>query len=546
MPIINNTKDREISGYDVCIIGSGPAGMTLCAELANSGKRVCILESGVFKKQAYADRLKKVNSTGEIKVKDNSRERVVGGTSTTWGGGSAPMDDVDFSARDFIETKKGWPISIEELSKYYKKTVKYGFPSFDLFYSDSNENVLKSTDDSFMKIGLDKKVFIAMDPPWNFGKKLINIFENKNVDLYTDASVVELKTTEVNTDLDRVSEVLVVTSAGFRWTMRAEIVVLACGGIESVRLLLLSKNSKEKTLGNDYDNVGRYIMNHPKSSSGIIKLNQPVYSLPYFFGYYFNGFAGFAGFRLDSESQIKSKVLNSYVRFEPIFPWSDNPGVWSFLTIVKKLKTLVNFWKVKQKNLIHLRDYNETPDSDGATRFSWVRAIVDILLNIRSVIYYCIHRVFPNISLPIFKIRLRNFMEMEPRRQNRIILSSDKDDNGHFIPEVILSTSELDRKSLIVLHNELDKQIRLNNIGKLEGKLEDLDDWVINTDASHHIGGAIMGEDPKISVVNSDLRVHQVSNLYVCSSSVFPTSGCANPTYTICALAIRLSDKIKV
>lgn len=54
-----------------------------------------------------------------------------------------------------------------------------------------------------------------------------------------------------------------------------------------------------------------------------------------------------------------------------------------------------------------------------------------------------------------------------------------------------------------------------------------------------------MGKDPLTSVVNENLRLHSVTNVCVTGGSVFPVSGCANPTYTICALSIRLAEHLK-
>ena len=84
---LSNKKSREISKskYDICIVGSGPAGLTIANELANSNLRVCVLESGKNKKAKYADSLRKVASTG-IQIKEDSSERIFGGTSYTWGG----------------------------------------------------------------------------------------------------------------------------------------------------------------------------------------------------------------------------------------------------------------------------------------------------------------------------------------------------------------------------------------------------------------------------------------------------------------------------
>jgi choline dehydrogenase-like flavoprotein len=61
----------------------------------------------------------------------------------------------------------------------------------------------------------------------------------------------------------------------------------------------------------------------------------------------------------------------------------------------------------------------------------------------------------------------------------------------------------------------------------------------------HHMGTTRMGADPKTSVVDKDCRTHQVTNLYIAGSSVFPTAGDSNPTLTIVALAHRLADTLK-
>jgi len=61
----------------------------------------------------------------------------------------------------------------------------------------------------------------------------------------------------------------------------------------------------------------------------------------------------------------------------------------------------------------------------------------------------------------------------------------------------------------------------------------------------HHIGTARMSDDPKRGVVNPQCRTHDVENLFIAGSAVFPTSGSANPTLTIVALAIRIADRLK-
>jgi choline dehydrogenase-like flavoprotein len=61
----------------------------------------------------------------------------------------------------------------------------------------------------------------------------------------------------------------------------------------------------------------------------------------------------------------------------------------------------------------------------------------------------------------------------------------------------------------------------------------------------HHLGTARIGSDPHVSVVDTNCRMHDVRNLYVAGGAVFATSGQANPTLTIVALAARLAARLK-
>ena len=54
-----------------------------------------------------------------------------------------------------------------------------------------------------------------------------------------------------------------------------------------------------------------------------------------------------------------------------------------------------------------------------------------------------------------------------------------------------------------------------------------------------------MGTDPRGSVCDPDGRVHGVPNLTCAGGSLFPTSGCANPTFTIVALSIRIAARLR-
>jgi choline dehydrogenase-like flavoprotein len=99
------------------------------------------------------------------------------------------------------------------------------------------------------------------------------------------------------------------------------------------------------------------------------------------------------------------------------------------------------------------------------------------------------------------------------------------------------------RHSLEILGTELGRA----GLGRLKIDLKDRDEsWPdVIRDAGHHLGTTRMHIDPKKGVVDENCRVHGISNLFVAGSSVFPTSGQANPTLTIVALALRLADYVK-
>ena len=522
--------------YDIAIIGTGPAGLTLCAEISKSGKRIALIESGTYRRQEHTESLKKVLSDGEISIRPGSRERIVGGTSTTWAGLSAPMDKVD------IET---WPIEYAELKQYYTKLNTYGFPKLSDFDHSTLDNLRKNADFSLESNVLEEKIFIAKDPPWNFANELKDVLDKSNVTLFHDSTVIHLSSKKSPTGKQTVNGLVIKNSNGKENTLIAKTIILSAGGIENARLLLLSRDTQSSGLGNEYDQVGRYITNHPKNSYGIIRLYKPAHNLNHLFGYLHSGWAKSAGVRIREDMQKSLGILNSYVRMEPIFPWTDSKGVTDLITITKKFKLFLQWWKRFQKKLIGLRDWTETGDDvQRKSSFSWSSAFLSIVKDMPSVASYIFHRLAHSKKIPVHTIRLRNFMDMESRRENRITLSDMMDGNGKAIPVVTLNISERDRRSVTELHRLIGVELQRKNIGVLESNLDKVNPWPINTEASHHIGGTIMGMEPKTSVVDSNLKVHSVDNLYICSSSVFPTSGCANPTYTICALAIRLANHL--
>ncbi|MBI3817081.1 MAG: GMC family oxidoreductase [Planctomycetes bacterium] len=544
---LNTTNPSSIGDYDICIVGTGPAGMTLARELAIPNVRICVLESGEAKPTKHGDALRRVESDG-IQIKEYSRERVFGGASTTWAGLSSPLDPIDFEQRPWMRMS-GWPVSRDEILNYYSRASEnYRFPSLAHFTNDGFGALRPAGALRPEWSEIDEKIFLACEKPQNFAKEHRNIFDSANVDLILDATAIRI---ESERPADRARSVVVKSSGGTQGRIQANIYILAAGGIENARLLLISKDACPEGLGNGHDQVGRYFMNHPKNYRGILTLKNAVAELPYYFGCIDGGFAGYGGLRFRESAQRSRQLLNSYVRFEPMFPWTGSRGVESLVTIAKHSKFILASFRARSRGkVINLRDYSETGDDSDLQNErkgagDWLKLGWNVAVDSPRVARYVYFRMAERAKPKIMNVRLRNFMEMEPDPDNRITLTNAVDAFGIPVPRARHRCSELDKKSIVELHKTLRDEFPRAGVGSFVTDIETADPWPLDQDASHHMGTTRMGADPRESVVNNHCRVHGVKNVYISGASVFPTSGCANPTFTIVALAIRLADHIK-
>jgi choline dehydrogenase-like flavoprotein len=106
--------------------------------------------------------------------------------------------------------------------------------------------------------------------------------------------------------------------------------------------------------------------------------------------------------------------------------------------------------------------------------------------------------------------------------------------------------TEQDRHSFVQHVRSIGREFGALGIGRLLINIEDDGQWPeVISGGNHHMGTTRMHENPKHGVVDRNCRVHGIDNLFVAGSSVFPTSGSANPTLSLVALAVRLADHLK-
>jgi choline dehydrogenase-like flavoprotein len=140
--------------------------------------------------------------------------------------------------------------------------------------------------------------------------------------------------------------------------------------------------------------------------------------------------------------------------------------------------------------------------------------------------------------------------EQSPYSESRTSFGEDRDFLG--MPRAVIDwrLTNLERHSIEVFVKQLASEFSRLDLGGIE--LADFhwpDDpsqfGACCSDSSHHMGTTRMSESPKTGVVDSHCKVHGIDNLFIGSSSVFPTGGYSNPTLTIIALTIRLADHLK-
>ena len=275
--------------------------------------------------------------------------------------------------------------------------------------------------------------------------------------------------------------------------LRTKYFILACGGIENSRLLLWTKE-KNPSLFSDYLPIGEYWMNHPWILGGAGLINK---------------------------DKIKKKFQNNFLEYD---------GPLHF-AVKKKF--------IDDKNNLSAALYM-SPNED---RKFYKEIIKDILCIAPKYGKEIAGKVFGK-SLKCGNIFMH--LEEEPNINNKISLDQKKDKFGIPTVELFYKKSKKSLKTARDVLEEFANLCRKENFGRIaiDKKIFNLEEF-ISMGAWHHMGGTRAGTNIKDSVVDKNLKIHDIDNIYVSGSSNFTTGGYSNPTFTIIQLAIRLSEKIK-
>ena len=508
---------------DVCIIGAGPAGITLAMELSRHGIHSVLLDSGDQQRDRRADDLNDGDSVGECYFPlDECRVRAFGGTSRHWHLNgwfrARPLDELDFEERPGI-AHSGWPIKRAELDGAYERAsalCAVGPHDYDIAGHPAAATGGLPTDPAVVRSVL----FRLTKRDW--GVWYAKVAADPRITQLLGATATRILLDE---DGRAVGAVEVANGDGTRLLIHPRRLVLAGGGIENARLLLVSTDRHPAGIGNVHDVVGRYFHEHLSNRSGHIVLAHPerirgldLYrSLPTA-----QPGAAVAGKLSLAEDVVRQQgLLNATFFLERRTASRAHPAVTSLATLRRAVT-----WRPLPDHL--MGHAQQAGRGAGALLRSAVEQVRGVQESHATV------------------LQLRSMAEQAPNPDSRITLSHRRDRNGVPLPRVAWRLTELDRRSLAITYRLVDAELRRAGIGHIEQRFGDEDvpsqvwgNW-------HHMGTTRMHEDPRVGVVDRDCRVHGIANLFVAGSSVFPTGGYANPTLTIVALAVRLADHLAV
>ena len=508
---------HQLSPKRILVIGSGAVGLFLAKRLRDHGLPVLLVESGEETLGGFPP-----NSFESVGRRHDGvrigRSRSLGGTSNLWGGQLVEFEPHDVNGRAWLEGS-AWPLAFEELRRHYPSSFEsLGVPS--QFHDDRKvwEGVVGSTPG----VSGDVEVFLTR---WMNSPSLADLFA-KQIRSDRDLAVLTGHTaTGFQYDGPRVASVVVKDRDGREHRIPAKQVVIACGTIESTRLLLAAAHENPSLCpwsGND--NVGRYFQDHLGGRvASVIPSDRS------------------ALMRTFCTIRWKGQKFQPKVRFRSegaLVP--GRLGVHGMVMFESSVSEHLQYLKQFLKAAVYSRRLGGIGDlwSHGIAS---ARYLPPLMLT-----YLRDHRVFvPGDSRIAINVQAEQF----PLRDSRITIDPARRDRFG-LPAAVVDW-RVDGREVKVLRDFVaacDAAFRAAGIGQVrpEAALAAGDPSFLDTlrDTNHPAGGARMGRSREDGVVDSDLRVFGTSNLFVAGAAVFPTSSAANVTFTAMALASRLAEHL--
>ena len=517
---LNERDLDESQTYDVVVIGAGAVGTILSVYLSNHGHKVAVLESGggTFETRSQDLNLYSLSGRHHLGISEG-RARVVGGTSTLWGGQIVPFTDMDFVPRDWVESS-GWPITKHDVNPYYEKVERL----LGLDTDFTERKIWEQLDMMPPNFGESFEVFLTR---WLKETNVFTIFkdsfkENKNLTLIKHAIAKKIACKKNN--MMNVEKVFINNNKGKMFSIKSKYTVVANGTIEASRLMLYSAHLDEGVPWSKNKNVGKYFQDHiDLVSAKILPIDKERFS-KFFDNIFIKGMKYQPKIRSSYKFQNENQLMNISSSF--IFDSSISEQIANTKIFLRSLKrgAIPENWK-------------EIPGQFKTLSKVFLPLAVRYIRD-RRILNFSDKGIYLNVHC-----------EQKPIYDSSLTLDFSKEDSIG-MPAINLNWkvdgSEIDSINAFCI--ELDKAFTEQRMATL-----DIKDGVMNKDknflldgrdSNHQCGGLIMSSSSDCGVVDKDLKVFGTNNLFVAGAAVYPTSSYANSTFTAMALSLKAADNI--
>jgi choline dehydrogenase-like flavoprotein len=494
----NRHADFDARPFDLVVVGAGAAGLYLAALLAPT-MRVLVLESGHWTVDDDRQALNEVDHIGRVFDSVNTRRRVIGGTTVAWGGQSLPFAPIDFSR---------WPFGLQELERHYRAANQ----AMGVDPRPYGEETLRMLG---MKVpAFDPAKVWFHSSKWAPEPNFRRIFRREIDRGFTVLYNAQFVGAEI-----RDGWVTAVEVSNFGAEVRrlaCTRLVVAAGGLETNRIVAWLQDRHRFLSPGQQEMLGKGYMDHPALRAGFAEPVDPY------------------GFQKTFNTQIRSGRKYS-LRLSTTEEWMRDGG-W--------LNVSASFMMVGGED-----GFNPYADFLGSSRLwrSQPSRIGESVLSLAATAGALVRDRF------VYKRGLRAALivmaEQEASAASRLSLSRQRDRFG--MPKLLMHWDISPRtwQSVVAFCRIVKSEVERLGFGsvllrpEVAAGTEDRTD--LFTDSAHHMGGTILGADPGRSVVDENLQLRNVANVWLASSSVFPTGSHSNPTLTVLALVHRLAERIR-
>ncbi len=545
MDIFNTKK------FDLCVIGTGSSGLITALEYSklHPEKQIILIEFGnkSIKNTNALDDSIKISNLKNHHPPYECTNKGFGGTSATWGGRCVNFDEVDFIERPIVNNGCTWDVP------FYKDVEKYLLPAAEYFECGEAKfnlnDLAKFKDDriaeGFVEGDVTDSIVERWSMPTRFGDRYHDdIQRNKNIILLEGFEAINFS---VPNDSGIVKDLKIKhVETGDIKTVSSSLFVIATGTQEVTRLLL--KNLQLfNNLAKVPDALGKYYQGHISGKIASVKFYGNPQKTEFGFIKDEDGVYLRRRFQYSKDFLVDNNLLNTAI-------WLDNPlyhnpkhksGAMSFMYMA-----MITPFLGKRLAPPAIAQSITKGKVEGL-KYHLLNIIKDLpksLITPATIFYkrYLLKRKLPGIFLysPQNKYALHFHAEQIPDASNRMYLA---DDNETLI--IDYNILDADALSVIKVHEKLDDYLRGINCGELEYwyKKNELLDAIksMSRDGIHQSGTTRIADTPEKGVVDRNLQLFGTANVYVCSCSVLPTSGQANPTFFTGALAVKLAHHLK-